>query len=95
MWRVTRVLVPLGAVVVAVAYAYGETDAPPDYITAPVERGTIATLVQATGTVDAQITVDVSSQLSGRMADVFVNFNDLVKAGQPLAGSRNLCGSRQ
>ena len=85
MWRVTRVLVPLGAVVVGLAYAYGETNAAPDDITAPVERGMIATLVQATGTVDAQITVDVSSQLSGRMADVFVNFNDLVKVGQPLA----------
>src|SRR6185437_14086515 len=35
--------------------------------------------------VDAKITVDVSSQLSGRMAEVFVNFNDVVKAGQPLA----------
>ena len=35
--------------------------------------------------VDAEITVDVSSQLSGRMAEVFVNFNDVVKAGQPLA----------
>jgi HlyD family secretion protein len=85
MWRVTRVLVPLGAVVVGLTYAYGETNTAPNYITAPVERGTIETLVQATGTVDAQITVDVSSQLSGRMADVFVNFNDVVKAGQPLA----------
>jgi HlyD family secretion protein len=35
--------------------------------------------------VEAVITVDVSSQLSGRIADVFVNFNDSVKAGQPIA----------
>jgi HlyD family secretion protein len=33
----------------------------------------------------AKITVDVSSQLSGRISEVFVNFNDVVKAGQPLA----------
>ena len=56
MWQVTRLLVPLGAVVVGLTYAYGETNTAPNYITAPVERGTIATLVQATGTVDAQIT---------------------------------------
>ena len=31
------------------------------------------------------MTVDVSSQLSGRIADVFVSFNDAVKAGQPIA----------
>lgn len=85
MWRLIRALVPLGALVVGLGYAYSENNPDPNYMTAPVERGTIASLVQATGTVDAQVTVDVSSQLSGRMADVFVNFNDVVKAGQPLA----------
>jgi HlyD family secretion protein len=55
------------------------------YLTAPVERGSIATLVKASGTVEAVVTVDVSSQLSGRIADVFVSFNDSVKAGQPIA----------
>ena len=42
-------------------------------------------LVKASGTVEAVVTVDVSSQLSGRIADVFVSFNDSVKAGQPIA----------
>jgi HlyD family secretion protein len=54
------------------------------YITAPVERGRIATVVRATGTVKPTYTVDISSQLSGRIAEVFVNFNDVVKAGQTL-----------
>jgi HlyD family secretion protein len=31
------------------------------------------------------ITVEVSSQLSGRISEVLVNFNDEVKAGQPIA----------
>jgi len=55
------------------------------FITAPVERGTISTLAKATGTMEAVITVDVSSQLSGRIADVLVNFNEYVKAGQVIA----------
>ena len=54
------------------------------YVTAPIERGRIATVVRATGTVNPTYTVDISSQLSGRMAEVFVKFNDVVKAGQPL-----------
>ena len=54
------------------------------YVTAPIERGRIATVVRATGTVNPTYTVDISSQLSGRMAEVFVRFNDVVKAGQPL-----------
>jgi HlyD family secretion protein len=57
----------------------------PTFITAPVEYGAIATLVNATGTVEAEVTVDVSSQLSGQVAEVFVNFNDVVEAGEPLA----------
>src|SRR5262245_50295842 len=35
------------------------------YVTAPVERGRIATVVRATGTVNPTYTVDISSQLSG------------------------------
>ena len=68
-----------------VGYAYTQKNSPNTFITAPVERGTISTLVKATGSVDAVITVDVSSQLSGRISEVFVNFNDSVKAGQPIA----------
>jgi HlyD family secretion protein len=65
-------------------YAYTPDSEAPFFLTAPV-RGRISILVKATGSVDAEITVDVSSQLSGRMAEVFVNFNDAVKAGQPRA----------
>ena len=66
-------------------YTYVQENPNQTFITAPVERGTISRLVMASGTVDAEITVEVSSQLSGRIADVFVGFNDIVKAGQPIA----------
>ena len=85
MWRLAFSTLLVGAAGVGLAYAYGRDSPTPDFITAQVERGTVASLVKATGSVDAKITVDVSSQLSGRMAEVFVNFNDAVKAGQPLA----------
>jgi HlyD family secretion protein len=58
---------------------------PAAFLTAPVERGSIATVVKANGAVEAVLTVEVSSQLSGRVAEVFVNFNDAVKAGEPIA----------
>jgi HlyD family secretion protein len=57
----------------------------PRFLTASVERGAISRAVTAKGNVEAVLTVDVSSQLSGRIADVFVNFNDTVSAGQPIA----------
>lgn len=41
--------------------------------------------VFATGRVRTVSTVDVSSQLSGRIDEVYVDFNDIVHAGDPLA----------
>jgi HlyD family secretion protein len=71
--------------ILGLSYTYSLQSSAPTFITAPVERGNIATLVKASGTVEAGVSVDVSSQLSGRIAEVFVNFNDTVRAGQPIA----------
>jgi HlyD family secretion protein len=70
---------------VGLGYTYSQERSVPTFLTAAVERGSISTLVKASGTVEAVFSVDVSSQLSGRIADVFVNFNDTIKAGQPIA----------
>jgi HlyD family secretion protein len=75
----------LCALMVGLGYTYGQDSSVPTFLTAPVERGSISTLVKASGTVEAVVSVDVSSQLSGRIAEVFVNFNDNVTAGQPIA----------
>src|SRR6266852_5876091 len=75
----------LCALIVGLGYTYGQESSVPTFLTAPIERGSISTLVKASGTVEAVVSVDVSSQLSGRMAEVFVNFNDTIKAGQPIA----------
>ena len=71
--------------ILGLGYTYSHESSVPTFLTAPVERGNIATLVKASGTVEAVVSVDVSSQLSGRIAEVFVNFNDTVRAGQPIA----------
>jgi len=73
------------AALLSVAYAYWGDDAPQSYLTAPVQRGAIITVVRATGTINARVLVDVSSQLSGRIAEVPVGFNDSVTAGQVIA----------
>jgi HlyD family secretion protein len=73
------------AIAIGVGYAYTRGGSEHTFITSPVERGAIATIVKATGSVEAVITVEVSSQLSGRISEVLVNFNDQVKVGQPIA----------
>src|SRR5262245_10725807 len=65
--------------------ARGRAEAAPKYVTAPVERGDLAVTVTATGTLSALDTVEVSSEVSGRVADVRVDYNTSVKKGQVLA----------
>ena len=85
MRRFLLSIIVIGAIAIGVWYVYTRDGGEHTFITAPVERGAIATIVKATGSVEAVITVDVSSQLSGRISEVLVNFNDQVKAGQPIA----------
>ena len=83
--RFAIVAVLFCASIVGLGYAFSQGSPAASFITAAVERGNITTVVKASGTVEAVVTVDVSSQLSGRIAKVFVGFNDAVKAGQPIA----------
>ncbi len=50
-----------------------------------VDRGDITQIVSSTGSVRALITVEVGSQLSGQIAELYADFNTPVKAGDLLA----------
>lgn len=50
-----------------------------------VDRGTVKTVVSATGTASAVTTVSVGSQVSGTLLQVLVDFNSPVKKGQVIA----------
>src|SRR5207248_5163478 len=52
---------------------------------AKVQRGTINDVVQATGTINAVITVQVGSQVSGTISKLFADFNSRVRQGQVVA----------
>jgi len=83
-WRWLAALIA-APVIASAAYALTRNSDEKRFITASVERGTITTSVKATGTVEPVITVDVSSQLSGRVAEVLVSDNDEVNKGQVIA----------
>jgi HlyD family secretion protein len=55
------------------------------YETVRVTRGNITVIVTATGSVEPTNKVDVSSELSGTVRKVLVDYNSLVKKGQELA----------
>uniref|UniRef100_UPI0025F05C96 efflux RND transporter periplasmic adaptor subunit n=1 Tax=uncultured Phenylobacterium sp. TaxID=349273 RepID=UPI0025F05C96 len=50
-----------------------------------IEQGDITRTISASGTMQALITVDVGSQISGQVTKVLADFNDEVRAGQVLA----------
>ena len=55
------------------------------YRLAKVERGPMAALVAASGTLNAVTTVQVGSQISGQVKDIYADFNTPVKKGQVIA----------
>lgn len=68
-------------------HAYRVATRPVEYTyrTTRIDRGGIVARVSATGTLSAHVTVQVGSQVSGRLAQIFVDFNSSVKKGQIIA----------
>jgi len=72
--------------VVAILAAFGFNAKSQDQnFTAKIERGDIHDVVEATGTINAVITVQVGSQVSGVIAKLFVDFNSRVHKGDLIA----------
>ena len=74
----------LAAVALAVTLGINRS-AQAQHFTAKVERGEIRDVVEATGTINAVITVQVGSQVSGTIAKLFVDFNSRVHKGEIVA----------
>jgi HlyD family secretion protein len=77
----------IGAAVLAGLFAaFGlNRSAQAQHFTAKVERGDIHDVVDATGTINAVITVQVGSQVSGTIAKLNVDFNSRVHKGDIVA----------
>ena len=66
-------------------WALRRSDVGPRYETVLAKRGAIAARVTANGTLSARVTVQVGSQVSGRLKEIRADFNAYVKRGQVLA----------
>jgi HlyD family secretion protein len=74
----------LGAGVWGYLYAQGRNSSP-KYRLAQVERGPLTAAVSATGNLNAVVTVQVGSQVSGQIKELLVDFNSVVRRGQVIA----------
>lgn len=67
------------------ARKYSDRPAEVHWETKPVDRGRIVSTVTASGALSALLTVQVGTQVSGRVAELHADFNVQVKKGQVLA----------
>ncbi len=86
MKKTTIIALVLSVTILAVwAYGRGATQEAGTYRFVSVERGDVESVVSTTGTLDAVTTVEVGTQVSGRIAEIHVDFNDRVEQGQVIA----------
>jgi HlyD family secretion protein len=84
--RIVAVFGMIAAVLgVLVYFSSGDSRSPVRYVTQPVMRGDLQVVITATGSVQPTNKVDVSSELSGTVRRVLVDYNSRVEAGQALA----------
>jgi HlyD family secretion protein len=81
-WAAMAVGATLGGLVIADAVTGNPAQT---YQTAAVVRTNLVTTVTASGTLRPVMTVKVGAQLSGQIDELYVDFNDKVTRGQPLA----------
>ena len=81
-WIILAAVVAVAGLFVALGL---NRDAQVQHFTARVERGDIHDVVEATGTINSVITVQVGSQVSGSIAKLNADFNSRVHKGEVVA----------
>lgn len=85
-WKRLLWIPALGALAVA-GWQWNPLAGPaaPAYATVTIRRGDLAKTISATGQVQALITVQVGTQISGIVSEIHADFNDQVRAGDLIA----------
>jgi HlyD family secretion protein len=85
----TGVLLAIGAAAILIGIGlwrwFSAAPPPLQYKTAIVDRGPVAAMVTATGTVNPVVSVQVGSQVTGKIKELYVDFNSVVTKGQLVA----------
>ena len=83
-----RLLWLIAIVVILLFFVYRCTsggEGAPDYQTSVVEKSNVVSRVSTSGSLQAVVTVDVGSQVSGRIQELYADFNSKVKKGEKIA----------
>lgn len=83
--RIIAALLALAVLSGAAYWFYGRSSNEISYKTSKVLRSNLRSVIQATGSLDAVETVDVGTQISGTVKEIYVDYNSEVKKGQLIA----------
>ncbi|MDE3059109.1 MAG: efflux RND transporter periplasmic adaptor subunit [Bacteroidota bacterium] len=87
--RKKKIVIPVILVVVTAAFSFwyfsSSSSSEVTYRFEKVQRGSIQVTVTATGTLSADTTVEVGTQVSGIVSKIYVDFNSKVKQGEVIA----------
>jgi len=78
-------IVLIGGAAVVASGSGGNKSGKYEYETVAVDKGRVARVISASGAVQPRNKVDVGSEVSGRITQLFVDFNSSVKKGEVLA----------
>jgi HlyD family secretion protein len=83
-----KVLIAVGLVVVVAIALFSrgrQKTSTTQFFTATVDKGSLRNIVSATGVIQTVVTVQIGSQVSGQVEELYADFNSVVKRGQLLA----------
>ncbi|MBP1850061.1 efflux RND transporter periplasmic adaptor subunit [Rhizobium halophytocola] len=83
LWRIVVVLALVAGAGLYLFVTGGETTY--SYTTTAVKKGDVTVLVTATGSLEPTVQIDVSSEQSGTVREVMVDYNSQVKKGEVIA----------
>ncbi|MBP9975781.1 MAG: efflux RND transporter periplasmic adaptor subunit [Synergistaceae bacterium] len=83
--RIMAVILVLIVISGGLFWYYSKSAEEIQYKTVRAERSDLRSVIQATGTLDAVETVDVGTQISGTVKEIYIDYNSVVKQGQLIA----------
>src|SRR5215472_7473245 len=84
-WLTALVVIAIIVAIWLIVRASSTANAAPRYMTAPVRISNINASVEETGTVNPVNQVNVGTQVSGTVNELYVDYNSIVHKGQVLA----------
>lgn len=85
IWRLAAAVAPIGALVLQACGAAAPAASAPGFETATVEQRPLDVKVEASGTIQPPLIVEVKSKASGQVLKLYVQTGDEVRKGQMLA----------